>query len=254
MLGYHQSFSKPMSCVIDEACGRDTFQIFTRSTRNGRQRYVSETEIDYFNHALLNSKIRSYVIHAPYILNPSSPDVDKRERAVRLIQEDMDFLFNLVGKKYYVLHPGSHKGAGIKQGIKNLADTLKQIATHGVDICVEFMAGGGSELVCTREQLEFARVTLGCYFTFDSAHVFQAGEDPVELYTRYKELFKVVHLNNSATICGSHHDIHANIADGHINPDKLLYLYSRVPPEVPVILETPYAGINDDYNYLKNGS
>lgn len=252
MLGYHQSFLKPMAEVVWGAGDRLTFQVFTRNARNMKQRYISDQEIAQFNFVLLKSKIRKYVVHAPYAMNPSSPRDEVRKRAVQMIQDDMDFMAELAGEKFYVLHPGSHLGVGRNEGIRNLANTLNQVDNYGIDICIEMMAGGGTEVLFSPEDLEFARVVTRRYFTFDTAHVFQAGYDPHEIYEKYKELFHVVHLNNSATLQGSKHDIHANIQYGKMDPFYLKEFYESVPQTIPTILETPYEHIEDDYLFLKN--
>lgn len=216
-------------------------------------RNINLWEIDGYNYEYYRANVKASVIHAPYSINPSSPEEYMRNKAAYIIQRDMDFIGKLYGIKYYVLHPGSHKGDGFWKGLANLMSCLEQVDTKGVPICVETMAGGGTELFGIPQQLATAHATYRLYFTFDSAHVFQAGYNPLEVYKEYKNLIKVVHLNNSATPMGSHHDVHSNITgDGYIDKELLLELYHEVPESVPVILETPYEGIYEDYMFLKN--
>ena len=60
-----------------------------------------------------------------------------------------------LGANQIVLHPGSHVGAGSDAGIKQIIKGLNEVLTndHKVDIALETMAGKGSEIGRTFEEL-----------------------------------------------------------------------------------------------------
>ena len=63
-----------------------------------------------------------------------------------------------------------------------------------------------------------------------------------------------MHINNSATVKGSHVDRHAPINSGKIPSEELVDFtrkYTRMLPDVPFILETPADSLIDDYKHLK---
>ena len=213
MLGYHQQLTTPLCDVVHSSSDRQTFQIFLRNPRNNRRRKFPQWEIEQFNCALLRSSIRKYVIHAPYIMNPASPDDELRNSAKGIIQSDMELLSELAGQKFYVLHPGSHKGVGLRNGWRNLLSVLEGVDTYGTTICIENMAGGGTELFHTISELDYFKCAVPYKIAFDTAHCFESGHDPIEVFEAYKELIAVVHLNGSATVFNSRRDVHANFHD-----------------------------------------
>lgn len=250
MLGIHKSLGQSLTSLITESSYAETFQFFLSNPRSCRRRDYTTEDITVFNQMLLQHKITSYVIHAPFTLNPASPDAMMQEKCRRVIQDELDLLQYFAGRKYYVLHPGSHKGTGPIAGLTATRDLLRDLDPHGTTICVETMAGAGTEVLVSPEEVEYLAVTARCKMCFDSAHVFESGWDPLWYYERYKDYFAVVHLNNSATMGSSRHDIHAPIQRGFISDEDLKNLYQEVPANVPVILETPTQTQYLDFQYL----
>lgn len=256
MIGAHISFEKPMSSIIYTAkvLGLETFQIFTRNARNMKQRDIYMDEVNNFNMELLSSGFSKFVVHAPYSMNPSSPETYKRASAVSMIKQDMQLLDHFAGQKFYVLHPGSHMGMGEQTGIDNLINTLKEVGYTNTTICVELMSGAGTELLATIGSIN--QLLNNCHglnvkLTFDTCHVFGAGLPVVNLYKYLQDSIAVVHVNDSQYASGTYKDRHANLGDGHISMNVLKELCSIVPSDVPLILETPSAGITKDIGLLK---
>lgn len=256
MIGAHISFSKPMSDIIVNAqsLGLETFQIFTRNARNMRQRDIYSQELAEFNRDVLISGLSSYVIHAPYSMNPASPESYKRSSAIQMIKQDMLLLDSMAGKKYYVLHPGSHMGVGEDTGVDYLIDTLNAVGYTNTTICVELMAGAGTELMSTINSVN--RFLNNCKglnikLTFDTCHVFGAGLPIVNLYKYLKDSVGVVHVNDSQYASGTFKDRHANLECGHILIGAIKELCRLIPEDTPIILETPAAGILRDIALLK---
>lgn len=232
----------------------ETFQIFTRNARNMKQRDLYTQEIFDFNRELLSSGFNQFVVHAPYSMNPSSPEDYKRKSAVQMIKQDMQLLDLLAGKKYYVLHPGSHMGAGEDLGVDYLLDTLQKVGYTNTTICVELMAGAGTELLSTISSINKLLNNckgLNVKLTFDTCHVFGAGLPIVNLYKYLKDNVGVIHVNDSQYASGTYKDRHANLGKGFIPMDTIKELCSIVPKDVPIILETPSGGIVSDVSLLK---
>lgn len=258
MLGIHQSFQNPMSFTVREAynIGADTFQMFIRNNRNGSRRHITAGEIQSFNEALAVYGIKKYVIHAAYCMNLCTDDSYRQQKCLSILKEDLALLNMLHGEKYYVLHPGSSKDLDLTTALRNVANILHQIipVIGDVHIAIEFMAGAGTQVLCTPEQVEYLMVlcydvpNIGC--CFDTCHVCGAGQSLVPTFNRLKQYISVVHLNGSAAIFGSHVDRHASI-ENSVGPDNLIEFYKTLPKDLPVILEVPGDYLLHDYFLLK---
>ena len=98
MLGIHQTFDGIQGLIFDAlSLGADTFQFFVRNNRNLKMRQFHVMDFKYFNEALENSGITTYVLHASYAMNPASIDEDKRQNAARIIKEDLSVLAGMNG-------------------------------------------------------------------------------------------------------------------------------------------------------------
>ena len=150
------------------------------------------------------------------------------------------------------MHIGQGEEVGLKQIIKGLNEVLKEDTTD-VTICLETMAGKGSELGKTFDEIAYIinnsqfKNRLGV--CLDTCHINDAGYN-VENIDEVLDLFdkkiglnrlKVIHLNDSKNIKGSHKDRHENIGKGTIGLNTLKkYVFNEKLIDVPKILETPY--------------
>ena len=157
-----------------------------------------------------------------------------------------------------VLHPGSHVGAGSDAGIKQIIKGLNEVLTndHKVDIALETMAGKGSEIGRTFEELhaiiEGVTHNERLSVTFDTCHVHDAGYDIKNDFDGVLNEFdkiigieriKVLHINDSKNERGAHKDRHENFGFGHIGFDALSYIVNHSEfKDIPKILETPFVG------------
>ena len=203
-----------------------------------------------------NIDIDKIVVHAPYIINlGNSIDENKFELAKKVLKTELNRTYAF-GCKLLVLHPGLHIGqgeeVGLKQIIKGLNEVLKEDTTD-VTICLETMAGKGSELGKTFDEIAYIinnsqfKNRLGV--CLDTCHINDAGYN-VENIDEVLDLFdkkiglnrlKVIHLNDSKNIKGSHKDRHENIGKGTIGLNTLKkYVFNEKLIDVPKILETPY--------------
>lgn len=205
-----------------------------------------------------NIDINNVVVHAPYIINlANSKNMDFN---IRFLKEEMSRCDKL-GINKMVLHPGSHVGLGIDAGIDNIAFALNEALKmeSNVSICLETMAGKGSEIGRTFEEIkkiidkiENKNRIMVC---LDTCHLNDAGYNICEFDKVLKEfdekigLNKIgcVHINDSKNPISSHKDRHENIGFGTISFNSLLnVIYNDLLKDVPKILETPYIGDNNE--------
>lgn len=256
MLGIHQSFDNPMRNIpyYAKSIGADTFQIFTRNNRNLRQRYITMNEVTSFNLACIENGIDTIVIHAPYIMNPASPERDKWERARDIILEDLRFNEYFTANVKYVLHPGSFISGSNFKAIDRLVEMLNGFGTNfKTEICVETMAGQGTQLLCNETEIRYflANAFESISLTFDSCHVFASGMDVIHSFRSFANRIGVVHLNGSSKASGTRVDRHSSLFDGYLPTSTNVELAKLVRKEIPVILEVPGDYLVEDFNELK---
>lgn len=206
------------------------------------------------------------IVHAPYIVNLANPDQSKRAYAIDLLTNEL-IMVNKLGFKYLVLHPGAHVGGGVNQGIEFITEGINEILanpdTGKTTILLETMAGKGTEI--GRNFEEIARLISGVNqktriaVCLDTCHISDAGYD---IKSNYEEVLaefdqkiglnwiKVIHLNDSKNLCGSHKDRHENIGFGMIGFTTLSkFAYDERFKNIPKILETPYVVKNKLESY-----
>lgn len=204
-----------------------------------------------------NISLDNVVVHAPYIINlANNKDLDKYNFSINFLKQECNRCTNLFVKKL-VLHPGSHVGCGVNEGINNIINALNEVLkTSDTIILLETMAGKGTEVGKTLEEIK--QIIEGVIYKdkigicLDTCHLSDAGYDVskfdeiLDILESYNLLDKVlcVHVNDSKNICGSHKDRHENIGYGTIGFDNLInIIYNKRLEQIPKILETPY--IND---------
>lgn len=269
LLGSHVGMSgkEMMLGSVKEAIsyGANTFMIYTGAPQNTRRKELKELRIEDAKKLMAEAGIHDIVIHAPYIINLANT-----------VKEDMfdfatDFLYNeivrteVMGSKTLVLHPGSHVGAGVDAGIGQIIKGLNIVLEekHDVNIALETMAGKGSEIGRTFEEL--ARIYDGVVnndrlrVCFDTCHVNDAGynikEDFDSVIDEFdkvigKSQIAVFHINDSKNELGAAKDRHANIGYGTLGFDALVRIvHDERFVNIPKILETPYLVAEDKKTY-----
>lgn len=237
----------------------NALMIYTGAPQNTIRKQLKELHI---NEALLlmdeaNIKREHLIIHAPYIINAATTDLEKRSFCVRFLTEEVKRSYAM-GSKVIVLHPGNTLGIPIDEAIKNICSVVNEIIenTKETDVVIAFetMAGKGTEVGRTFEEIKalldgiIDKNRVGV--CIDTCHMFDSGYDLVNDYENVKnklkeiigfDKIKVIHLNDSKNPLASHKDRHANLGDGFIGFDTL----HRVCTDqdfafIPKILETPY--------------
>ena len=250
---------------IKEALGYNAtaFMIYTGAPQNTIRSSIDSLRIDEAK-ALLdkhNFPLENIVVHAPYIMNLANPDPEKREFAVRFLSEEIKRTA-AIGANQIVLHPGAAVGQEPQVGLDFIVEGLKQtlVNTEGLDvrIALETMAGKGTELGRSFEELGYIIDKVGSdrlTVCFDTCHTHDAGYDltnfeaVLEEFDKYvgRDKISVLHINDSKNERGAGKDRHENIGFGYIGFDTLYTILTHPDfKKIPKILETPYVTETDD--------
>ena len=264
IIGSHVGFSagKQLLGSVEEALsyGANTFMFYTGAPQNTKRNPIRD-EYTYEAYKLMkdnNIDLAKVVIHAPYIVNLGN--LDNFSFSVDFLKGEIERA-NLLGIKNVVLHPGANVSFDRDDSIESIIKGLNLILDNDMDvtICLETMAGKGSEIGITISEIK--RIIDGCKFKdkigvcLDTCHLWDSGVNLGE-FDKYisefdKEIginyIKVIHINDSKNELGSHKDRHENIGFGNIGFDVLIkIIYDERFKEIPKILETPYVTKDDD--------
>ena len=258
IIGSHVSFNKDSQLLgsVREALAYDanTFMFYTGAPQNTKRIPIND-EKTYEAFKLMkdnNMDLRNIIVHAPYIINPAN--TENLDFSINFLRQELDRVEKL-GITKLVLHPGSHVQLGEDIAIKNITHVLNSclLSDTKVDICLETMAGKGTEMGINFDQLK--KIIDGVLYKdkvkvcLDTCHLNDAGYDLKEFDLILDEFDKkigidkiaCVHINDSKNILGSHKDRHENIGLGTIGFDNLInIIYHDKLKGVPKILETPY--------------
>ena len=259
-IGSHVGFKKDSQLLgsVREALsyGANTFMFYTGAPQN-TSRYPIMDGLTLEAMALMKEHDFDYskvVVHAPYIINlANDKDPEKFKFSVRFLQEELERC-ELLGIKSIVLHPGSHVGLGVDAAISNIAKGLNMIlVTHDVTILLETMAGKGTEVGSSLEEIkriidlvddkEHIGVCLDTCHLNDAGYDMSKFDDFLDQFDSLIGLDKIgcVHVNDSKNVLGAHKDRHENIGFGTIGFDNLIsIIYNNRLENIPKILETPY--------------
>lgn len=237
--------------------GANTFMFYTGAPQNTARKPVSQLRVEEAKEYMKEHHISidDVVVHAPYIINlANTVKPETYELAVRFLKEEIARCEE-IGVSRLVLHPGSHVKAGDEAGLKQIAKGLNEVLREDqkVHIALETMAGKGSEMGRTFDQIQYMientkhSSLLGV--CLDTCHIHDAGYD----LTHFDEILEefdqkigldrllVVHVNDSKNERGAHKDRHENIGYGYIGFETLNQIVHHPKlKDVPKILETPY--------------
>ena len=260
-IGSHVGFKKDTQLLgsLKEALSynANTFMFYTGAPQNTKRNNIEDgLTLEALN--IMKEKNMDYskvIVHAPYIINLCNEN--NFEFSVNFLTEELERV-NQLGIKYLVLHPGSHVGLGVEQGVANIVkginETLENIKdSNNVIILLETMAGKGSEIGKTIEEtkqiIEGIKDKKHIGVCLDTCHLNDAGYD-MSKFDEYLDLFEkeigidkigCIHINDSKNDINSHKDRHENIGFGTIGFDNLIsIIYNDRIKDIPKILETPY--------------
>lgn len=258
IIGSHVSFNSDTQLLgsVKEALsyGSNTFMFYTGAPQNTRRGMIKD-ELTYEAYKLMKENdiaLENVICHAPYIVNLCNDE--KFLFSVDFLKREMERCEQL-GITKIVLHPGSSVGLERNHAISNIIKGLNMILgnKNNVTICLETMAGKGTEVGKTFEELVYIiehiedKSRIG--ICLDTCHINDAGYDISNFDIVLDEFDKVigldylkcVHVNDSKNEMGAHKDRHENIGYGNIGFDNLIkVIYNGRLEEIPMILETPY--------------
>lgn len=269
-IGSHVSLSgkKMLLGSVEESLenGANCLMVYTGAPQNTKRRPIDEFRVDEAKELLAKNNISmdDVIIHAPYIINlanTTKPEVF--ELAVDFLRQEIKRVEEM-DAKYIVLHPGAHVGAGEEAGLDQIIKGLDMVLTKDQTpiICLETMAGKGSELGTSFEQLAYiinnVKLPDKLGVCLDTCHINDAGYDETDFDKILDEFdkiigldrLKVIHVNDSKNPIASHKDRHANIGYGTIGFDKLIkIIYNPRIKDLCKILETPFVNDRKDSPY-----
>ncbi len=264
-IGSHVSISGGLLGAAKEAYsyGANTFMIYTGAPQNTKRSPLEKLKIEEGKAFMAAHGLSDIVVHAPYIINLAS----YKEETYALAKEFLTLELartEALGSNYLVLHPGSFTDKTYAYGIERIASALNEVLTPQTKptICLETMAGKGSEIGRSFEELKdiLDRVELveQVGICFDTCHLHDSGYNIINDFEHVLQQFddiigldklKVFHLNGSLNPCGARKDRHANLGATSDNPKgkdhigkEALYRIAHHPiaDNKPIILETPW--------------
>ena len=258
--GAHTSIAGGLHLALERATalGCDSVQIFLRNNLRWRARARMPEELDQFRETLAASELEPVVAHAIYLINLASPEKEVRAQSIEAFAEELARCHE-AGIPYLVLHPGSHKGEGLEEGIARIARTISAAydahPEYEVMTLLENTAGQGNVIGKSFEELSQIAAQLEdpahVGYCFDTAHALAAGYE-LRTSAGYHETFAQLehmlgldklhcfHVNDSRYDLNEEADEHRNIGEGHLGVEAFRMLVNDPRfAELPMILETP---------------
>lgn len=258
IIGSHVSYKNDTQLLgsVKEAIsyGANTFMFYTGAPQNTKRGMIQD-EITFQAYQLMREHhidLENIICHAPYIVNLCNDE--KFDFSVSFLKQEIERCEQL-GITKLVLHPGSSVGLERNHAISNIIKGLNIILdnNYNVIICLETMAGKGTEVGKSFEELKFIidhvnnKSRIGV--CLDTCHIHDAGYDLNDFDAVLDEFERVIglsylkclHINDSKNEKESHKDRHENIGYGCVGFDNLIHIiYHKKLEKIPKILETPY--------------
>ncbi len=234
LIGAHVGASDPLGEARER--NADVIQMFIANPQSYKKPIPREDAAE-----LIASGIPIYV-HAPYIMNPVSPNnrirIPSRKTLAQIAEAS-----EAVGARGVIVH-GGHVGddEDIAIGFERWRKALETFESP-VPVLIENTAGGGHAVV--RELDNYAPLwdEIGDFnvgVCLDTCHAWAAGEDlttAVDRIVAATGKVDLVHCNDSRDPLDSRRDRHANLGKGEI-PEELIVGAVRAA-NAPVVVETP---------------
>jgi len=234
LIGAHTSSKDPLG----EAAARnaDVVQMFISNPQSYRKP-VPRDDAD----ELIASGLPIY-IHAPYIMNPVSPNNRIRIPSRKTLAQVVEAA-EAIGARGVIVH-GGHVGddEDIAVGFERWRKALDTFESS-VPLLIENTAGGGHAVVRELDNYGPLWEEIGDYnvgVCLDTCHAWAAGEDlttAVERIAAVAGKVDLVHCNDSRDPHDSRRDRHANLGEGLI-PEELIIGVVKAAG-APVVVETP---------------
>jgi deoxyribonuclease IV len=257
LIGAHVSpaggLDKAVERGVEKGC--EAIQIFNQSPRMWRPTAYGDDDFTAFRKAMKPSPVRAVLIHAVYLVNCASEDVEIRDKSRASLVQSLRVGAG-IGAAGVVLHPGSAKGGDVTAAIKRAGKVIKE-ALSETDRCplhLEDTAGAGGTLGRSFEELGELLSAAGggkrLGVCLDSCHLLASGYDirtaaglteAMDQFDRVVGIRRLgsLHLNDSQTPLGSNRDRHANIGTGELGERGCAaYLSEPRFDKLPLVIET----------------
>jgi deoxyribonuclease-4 len=261
LIGAHVSPAGGLPKAIERGVQRGcrAIQIFNQSPRTWKPTVYREQDIAAFREAMSQSPIDAVLIHAVYLLNCASDDLEIRAKSLRSLKHSLRAGAQ-IGASAVVLHPGSAKTGDIGEAIARAGETIREglAESEGCELHLENTAGTGGTLGRSFGELaaliEAAGGDQRLGVCLDSCHLFASGYDirtPKGMSATVSEAsrklgkgaVRSLHLNDSKTPLGANRDRHANIGEGELGQEGCAtFLSTPSFKGLPCVLETPGDG------------
>jgi deoxyribonuclease-4 len=234
LIGAHVGSKDPLAEAAER--NADVVQIFISNPQSYKKPVPRDDAAD-----LKASGLPIYV-HAPYIMNPVSPNNRIRIPSRKTLAQTVEAA-EAVGARGVIVH-GGHVGddEDIAVGFERWRKALDTFES-GVPILIENTAGGGHAVARELDNYGPLWEEIGDYnvgVCLDTCHAWAAGDDldtAVERITALTGKIDLVHCNDSRDPHNSRRDRHANLGKGMI-PEELIVGVVRAAG-APVVVETP---------------
>ena len=236
--------------------GCDAIQVFHQSPRAWRPTNHRPDDIARFRELMAGGPIRSFLIHAVYLINCASRDGEIRRKSLTSVVHALR-LGDAAGADGVVLHPGSQAGEPLEECLPRIADALRHALSESERCALLLENTAGMQGTIGRSFSELADLIgraggekrLGA--CLDCCHLLASGFDirTVQGLDRVLdqceaelglERVRCLHVNDSQVPLGANRDRHANLPDGELGRSGLATFLSEPRFEgLPALLEVP---------------
>lgn len=257
LIGAHISTKGGLHTVFERASviNATALALFAKNSNQWKGKVMTDDDVALF---AKTRNVQPIVTHASYLINLATTNADFHQKSIAAMIDELDRAERL-GIHAVVLHPGAHLGAGVDDGIDQIARSLDRIhakiPNHRVITLLETAAGQGSCLGCTFEELgriiELVDEKKRVGICIDTCHIFAAGYD-IRTRDGYERAIGEIeehvgvenvgafHLNDSKKPLGSRVDRHEHIGEGAIGLDAFGFVLNDERfRRIPKLLETP---------------
>jgi deoxyribonuclease-4 len=235
--------------------GCEVIQIFNQSPRAWRPGAYAPEAVAAYHAALEGSGVQALLIHAVYLLNPASDDLEIRAKTLASLIGSLR-AGDALGAVGVVLHPGSAKAGEVGPAIARAGAVIRE-ALQESERCplhLENTAGAGGTLGRSFEELAALLDAAGgdrrLGICLDSCHLYVSGVDvgdPAVWRATLEEVdarigldrLRALHVNDAAAPLGSNRDRHANVLEGELGERLGAFLADDRVQGLPAVMETP---------------
>ncbi len=234
LIGAHVGSKDPLGEAKER--NADVVQIFIANPQSWKKPVPREDAEE-----LKASGLPIYV-HAPYIMNPVSPNNRIRIPSRKTMAQIAEAA-EAIGAKGLIVH-GGHVGddEDIAVGFERWRKALESFESP-VPVLIENTAGGGHAVARELDNYGPLWEEIGGFnvgVCLDTCHAWAAGEDLATVVDRLVAVtgkIDLVHCNDSRDPHNSRRDRHTNLGKGEI-PEELIVGVVKAA-DAPVVVETP---------------